>query len=115
MIVEHLQHMPANPVTHPEARDAAMRVLITPENGWSGHVMRVVELQEGGCSPKHTHPWPHINYILEGVGCLTLDGVEHKLQPGSFCFVPDEAMHQFSNTGNGVFKFICIVPEHGHF
>jgi len=114
MIVDHFQHMEAKPVIHPEARDAAMRVLINPENGWDGHVMRVIELQEGGCAPKHAHPWPHINYILEGVGVLFMDGVEYKLQSGSFCYVPDNALHQFINAGSGTFRFICIVPERGH-
>lgn len=115
MIIEHESHCEAKPVTHPEARDAAMKVLITPEHGWAGHVMRVVELEEGGCSPRHGHPWPHINYVLEGVGVLFLNGTENPIQPGSFAYVPDQADHQFRNTGKGKLRFICIVPEHGHF
>lgn len=115
MIIEHESHCVAQPVTHPDAKDAAMRVLIMPENGWSGHVMRVIELEEGGWSPKHIHPWPHINYILEGMGSLYLNGQETSLQPGSFAYIPDNEEHQFQNTGSGKMRFICIVPERGHF
>ncbi len=115
MIIDHESHCEAIKITHPDANLAAMKVLIAPKNGWSGHVMRMIELEEGGCSPKHAHPWPHINYVLEGVGSLYLDGKETPLQTGSFAYVPDNANHQFKNTGAGTMRFICIVPEHGHF
>lgn len=115
MIIDHESHCEANKVTHPDAMNAAMKVLITPENGWSGHVMRVIEIEEGGWTPKHGHPWPHINYILEGIGTLYLNGQETLVQPGSYAYVPDNEEHQFKNTGSGKMRFICIVPEHGHF
>ena len=49
-----------------------MKALISPAEGWDGYVMRVIELAQGGYSPRHTHEWPHINYILEGHGSLRL-------------------------------------------
>lgn len=115
MAVGHESHCEAKAVNHPQALDAAMRVLIGPEDGWDGHVMRVIELEEGGYSPRHTHSWPHINYVVEGVGTLFLNGEEIALQAGSFAFVPDDADHQFRNSGHGKMRFICIVPERGHF
>lgn len=99
---------------NPEAKEASMRTLISPEDGWDGYVMRVLELAEGGYSPKHTHPWPHINYILEGEGILFIDGDEHHVKKGSNAYVPENKLHQFKNAGKGIFKFICIVPEIGH-
>jgi hypothetical protein len=44
-----------------EVKNVAMKALISPKEGWDGYVMRVVELGEGGYSPKHTHQWPHIS------------------------------------------------------
>ena len=91
-----------------------MKVLISPQEGWEGYVMRVVEVEEGGYTPKHSHPWPHINYFIEGTGELMLDGKMNTVEAGSFAFVPNDTLHQFRNTGTDIFKFICIVPEKGH-
>lgn len=98
----------------PTVNEAGMKVLVTPEDGWDSHVMRLVELGEGGYSPKHTHPWPHINYMIEGEGVLLQDGKEVPVSAGSYAYVPAGELHQFRNTGKGIFKFICIVPKEGH-
>jgi quercetin dioxygenase-like cupin family protein len=113
-MIGQMEKCTAVKVEHPAALDAAMRVLVGPDQGWTDHVMRVIELQVGGFSPKHTHPWPHINYVLEGNGSLFLDDQENPIQAGSYAYVPEGALHQFSNTGESVLKFICIVPLHGH-
>jgi len=113
-MIGHLNEREAVKVDHPAALEAAMRVLVGPSEGWEDHVMRVIELQPDGYSPKHTHPWPHINYVLEGHGHLFLEGVENPIEAGSFAYVPSGALHQFSNGSEGVLKFICIVPKDGH-
>ena len=114
MIVSHEENVESIIFNNPEANGASMKALISPNKGWEGYVMRVIELEEGGYSPKHNHPWPHINYILEGEGILVLDEEEHKVEKGSFAYVPADKLHQFNNAGKGIFKFICIVPEEGH-
>ena len=98
----------------PEVKKAAMRVLISPKEGWDGYVMREVELGEGGFSPRHTHDWPHINYVIEGKGSLHIDGKDHPVKPGSYAYVPAGSLHQYKNEGPGMFRFICIVPQEGH-
>lgn len=97
-----------------ESKGASMKALISPKEGWEGYVMRVVELEEEGHSPKHQHPWPHINYMLEGEGVLFMDGQEHPIEKGSYAYVPGNTLHQYKNVGKEAFKFICIVPEEGH-
>jgi quercetin dioxygenase-like cupin family protein len=114
MIVGNFKDLTAKPVTHPSAKDAAMKVLVSPNEGWEGYVMRVVEVEVGGFTPKHAHDWPHINYVIEGNGTLLIEDKLHELTPGSYAFVPNNALHQFSNIGDATFKFICIVPEEGH-
>ena len=98
----------------PLVKSASMKVLVSPNEGWKDHVMRVVELGKDGYSPKHSHPWQHINYVLEGKGELEIDGVVTPISVGSYAYVPENALHQFRNTGHEVFKFICIVPVEGH-
>jgi quercetin dioxygenase-like cupin family protein len=89
------------------------RLLVAPADGWHGWAMRLFELEPGGHTPRHTHAWPHINYVTEGRGVLHVDGVDHDVDEGSFAVVPAGAVHQFSNPGDDTFAFICIVPEEG--
>ncbi len=114
MIVSHEKDVKGIKVESTAAKNALMKAIISPKEGWDGYVMRIVELENGGYSPKHTHPWPHINYMIEGKGILHIDGEDHQVKSGSFAYVPSNKIHQFCNTGKGKFKFICIVPEEGH-
>lgn len=114
MIVSHEKNAIANRIDSPAVQNTAMKVLISEKEGWLDHVMRVLELGPDGYSPKHTHPWPHINYMLEGKGVLFVDGKEHPVEAGSYAYVPADAEHQFRNAGEGMFRFICIVPKEGH-
>lgn len=100
--------------TTPLAKDAGMRVLVGKEEGWKDHVMRVVEVDAFGHTPKHQHPWPHINYFLEGSGELEIGGEITLVEQGSYAFVPGNTLHQFRNTTDKQLKFICIVPTEGH-
>jgi len=101
-------------IRSPEAKHAAMKVLVSPAEGWEGHVLRVIEVGAGGYTPRHHHPWPHINYITEGEGELFLEGASTRVTAGSYAFIPGNALHQFRNAGEATFKFICIVPAAGH-
>ncbi len=114
MIVSHEKNAIANMINSPAVQNAAMKVLIGEKEGWSDHVMRVLELGPEGYSPKHAHPWPHINYMLEGKGMLFIEGQEKPVEAGSYAYIPADVEHQFRNAGDGMFRFICIVPKQGH-
>ncbi len=114
MIVSHKHKVQPVIIEHSEVKDAMMKVLLSPDQGWKGHVMRVFELGNEGHTPRHSHPWPHINYIISGKGILHLDGENHHLEAGSYAYVPAGKLHQFMNNGEEKFEFICIVPEEGH-
>lgn len=113
-MVKHVDQLESITITSPLAQHASMKVLVSKEEGWQDHVFRVVNVEKDGYTPKHEHPWPHINYFLEGEGELMIDGVIHQVKPGSYAFVPGNTIHQFKNTGSTLFKFICIVPSIGH-
>lgn len=114
MAIGHMKELEGVKMNHPAVKEATMKVAISPKEGWEGHVMRIMEVGPGGYTPKHNHPWPHINYVIEGNGSLLLEGEEQTIQAGSYAFVPPGELHQFKNTGNETLKFICIVPEEGH-
>ena len=89
------------------------KVLVSPEEGWEGWVMRLFELGPGGYTPKHAHDWPHINWIAGGRGTLFLDGQEHEVKAGDYAYVPNNVLHQFKAAPDSELSFICIVPEKG--
>ncbi|MBN2504662.1 MAG: cupin domain-containing protein [Bacilli bacterium] len=97
-----------------DINNAYMKVLVGPDQGWESHVMRLIEVEPGGNTPKHKHPWPHINFIVEGKGILMIDNVEHVVEPGAYAYVPADHIHQFLNRGDLTFSFLCIVPKEGH-
>jgi quercetin dioxygenase-like cupin family protein len=114
MIIDNEKRLDSTPIDNPEVKNVAMKVLISPKEGWNDHVMRLFELSDGGHTPKHIHPWPQINYILEGCGTLYFDGKDYPIEAGSYAFVPAGTEHQFKNSSGQLLRFICIVPKEGH-
>ncbi len=113
MVVGKVKDLQGFPMEHPAVKNAVKKVLVSPKEGWEGYVMRVFDLGEDGYSPKHQHPWPHINYMISGKGILHIDGQDYEMEAGSYAFVPPNKIHQFKNNGSETFTFICIVPEEG--
>lgn len=111
----HIKDLVKNPVNNPAAQDASITVVVGPELGWESHVMRVLEIEAGGHTPKHSHPWPHINYVLEGEGSLLVEGDVQIAKAGNYAYVPANTEHQFKAAANSALKFICIVPKEGHY
>ena len=111
--VRRREDVPAVPMAGDGVKDVVKRVLVSPAEGWDGHVMRLFEIGPGGYTPRHTHDWPHINVVVTGRGVLRVDGVDHDIEPGSSAFVPPGATHQFSNAGDEVLQLVCIVPQRG--
>ena len=97
----------------PELKNVTKNTAISPEQGWDGWVMRIFTLGAEGFTPKHTHAWEHINYVVEGTGTLFLEGKENPVAAGDTAYIPAGTPHQFKNTGSGNLSFICIVPEEG--
>lgn len=89
------------------------QIAVGPRDGWQDGYMRIFTVAKGGHTSMHSHPWWHVNYILEGEGQLYIDGVTHPVRKGSVDYIEAGKLHQFVNTGSGDFRFICIVPPEG--
>lgn len=113
-MVGHQNDLKALPIGHPDARAASIRALVSPSEGWEDHVLRIIDVGPGGHTPRHAHPWFHVNYVLAGQGELLLDGTTTPVTAGSYAYIPGNAVHQFRNVGEGMFSFLCIVPKEGH-
>ena len=111
MIVGHSDELERINIEHEGAEAVIKKVVMGPDQGWDSHVMRIFELGKGGHTPKHTHPWPHINFMLSGEGILYFEGEEHPVKAGSYALVDAGKEHQYRNAGDEPFIFICIVPK----
>jgi quercetin dioxygenase-like cupin family protein len=74
---------------------------------------RVFTLEPGGNTPYHSHPYEHMNFIIEGQGVLVNEaGEERPLKPGDFALVNPNEKHQYKNNSKDkVFRMICGVPK----
>ncbi len=113
MFVSSIEEIEAKPMEGEGVKNVLKKILLGPNEGWNSHVMRIFTIGKEGNTPKHKHPWPHINYVVEGEGVLFMDGKEYKVKKDYVAFVPANIEHQYRNTGENNFVIICIVPREG--
>ena len=92
------------------AKDVYVRWLITKDLGAENFAMRLFEVDVGGFTPLHEHPWEHEVFVLEGEGEVRGGEKVKRLMPGDVVFIPSNEKHQFRNVGGRKFKFICVIP-----
>jgi quercetin dioxygenase-like cupin family protein len=73
--------------------------------------MRVFEMEKDGYTPRHSHDWEHEVFVHNGTGEVFMDGKWRLLSPGSAVFVPANMEHQFRNTADSTFTFVCLIPS----
>lgn len=91
------------------ANGVSVRRLISDKDGAKNFFMRRIDVK--GWTPHHSHPHEHEVYVLSGEGVLKGDGVEYRLEPGVFCWVPPGQIHQFRKTGKDSLCFLCFIPS----
>jgi len=89
----------------------SVRWVITKDDGAPHFAMRVFDVQAGRATPYHKHWWEHEVFVLDGEGVAVQAGGETPITAGSVVLVPGDEMHQFRNTGEGVLRFICLIPH----
>ncbi len=88
-----------------------VRWLLGEPEGAPNFAMRQFEVAAGGHTPKHSHPYEHEVFVLEGHGVIVEAGKAHPLKPGDAVFVAPNDIHQFRNTGEATLKFLCLIPQ----
>jgi len=111
MKVNHHEQVAKAPVTMQGAEGCYVRWLVDEAQGAPNFAMRQFEVMPGGFTPRHSHPYEHEVFVLEGNGVVLEGDVEHPLKAGDFVFVTPDEVHQFRNTGSGPLKFLCMVPN----
>jgi len=93
------------------APGTSIRWLIDDEHdGAPVYALRMIEIQPGGHSPQHTHPYEHENFVVRGKGRVLIADTWYDLQEGDVAFVPAGILHQYVNAGDSTLKFLCEIP-----
>ncbi|MCX7958614.1 MAG: cupin domain-containing protein, partial [Deltaproteobacteria bacterium] len=93
------------------AKDVFIRWLVSKDDDALNFYLRLFTVKSGGHTPYHKHSYEHEVFVLDGEGIVVIDGVEHKLRNGFVVTVPSDIMHQFRNSSDSDFRFLCIIPE----
>ncbi len=92
------------------AEGVTVRWLLTKEEGAENFHMRLFEMEPGGHSPFHSHPWEHEVFVLKGKGVVVGGGETGEFGEGDVIFLPAGEKHQFKNTGKDAVRFLCLIP-----
>lgn len=110
MIIQHYKDVEVMIPSEQGVNGVKMRRVIAEKEGAKNFVMRVFEVEPGGNTPLHTHDWEHEVFILSGGGIVVDSSGEHEAGAGDVLFVPGGEIHQFRNTGDKPWEFICLIP-----
>jgi quercetin dioxygenase-like cupin family protein len=111
MHIRRADAMEGKPVAMEGVKGVTMRLLVGREHGAPTFSMRHFTVEPGGHTPRHSHNYEHEVLVLEGTGRVEHDGAFHALRHGDVLFIEPNKVHQFVNTGDAPFKFICLVPS----
>jgi quercetin dioxygenase-like cupin family protein len=95
----------------PGIKALAKQVPISRENGAPNFSFRVFTIEPGGHTPLHSHPFEHLNYVIEGNGVLFAENRENPIKKGDFLMVLPGETHQYRNNSTAPVLFICAVPN----
>jgi quercetin dioxygenase-like cupin family protein len=93
------------------ASKTKVRWLIAEPEGAPNFALRLFELEPGGYTPRHRHPWEHEVFILEGKGDIAAKTETVSVKTGDAILIEPGEEHQFRNVGDTAnLRFLCIVP-----
>lgn len=102
------------PVATPGYTAVVKQVILGPDDGSDEIVLRYFSVAKGGATPYHNHDFPHLVKIEAGQGvAVDADKNETPVAAGDYVYVDSDEIHNFKNTGDDPFEFICLVPMRG--
>ncbi len=110
MLIRRAEKMPGAPMEMDGARFVTMRMMVGRADGAPNFAMRHFTVEAGGHSPRHSHDYEHEVYVVSGTARVEQDSEFQELGPGDVVYIRPKAVHQFTNTGDGPFAFLCLVP-----
>ena len=94
------------------AKGVLKQVPIGVADGSPNFSFRVFTIEPGGHTPYHTHPFEHVNYVIEGRGEIVDEkGDAKKIGKGDFSLIDPDEKHQYRNSDDTPLVVICAVPK----
>lgn len=98
-------------VTMEGSSGCQVRWLLSRDDGAPSFAMRQFEVEPGGFTPRHHHPYEHEIYVVDGEGEVYEGDTPHRIKAGDVVLVKPDDVHQFKNTGDKALKFLCLIPN----
>ena len=113
MKITSIEDIEKTRMTMEGAQEVWKQVPIAKADGTPHVSLRVFTIMPGGHTPYHTHPFEHLNYIIDGEGAVVAEnGTERPLKKGDFVLVLPDEQHQYKNTSQQApMVMICGVPK----
>lgn len=73
--------------------------------------LRYFEVGPGGHSSLEKHEHVHVVLAMRGIGRVIVGDEVHETKPFDLIYVPPMVPHQFINTGEEPYGFLCIVDH----
>jgi quercetin dioxygenase-like cupin family protein len=74
-----------------------------------GLTMGVARLPPGGALHAHRHAQHEAYFVLDGVAVLTIDGTARTVGPGVAAFIPGNAVHSITATGDSELRVAYVL------
>ena len=111
MKVTHRDNVPQKPVEMPGSSGCHVRWLIGKEDNAPNFAMREFQVDPGGHTPRHFHPYEHEVYVVQGQGTIFECDTQHPIKAGDVILVSPNEVHQFRNDHDQPLKFLCLIPN----
>ena len=114
MLIKKIDDVELCPVQIEGAERVSVRVVFGPKDGAPSFALRQFELEPGGSTPHHAHPFEHEVVVMQGDLSVLCDQGETAISPGDMLMIPPGEKHQFRNRSRGqMAKMLCMIPvEH---
>ena len=111
MLIKKIIDVPAAKVQMEGAKDVNMRVLLGPKDGAPTFALRILELDKGGHTPYHEHPFEHEVIVNQGQLAVVTEEGEIPITTGDVVMVQPGEKHQFRNLSDTEpAKMFCLIP-----
>jgi quercetin dioxygenase-like cupin family protein len=111
MIIKKATDIAVSPVQMDGAKDVSVRVIFGPNDKAPAFAMRIFEMDGGGHTPFHTHPFEHEVVILSGEIAVVTETGSKPLNVGDMLLVMPNEQHQFKNlSATQKASFMCLIP-----
>jgi len=111
MRINSLKQVKKTVMDMPGAEGVEKQIPISKADGTPNFSLRVFTIEPGGHTPHHTHPFEHLNYVIEGSGAVVSAEGERPVKKGDFVLVMPGEVHQYRNTSTKPLIVICGVPK----